>query len=177
MSLTNEIVGFLARHKRPNTETALDILHSHAPEKGHITTSAMIVNKTHHVLAIHHIKHNMWLLPGGHVDAGETPLQACIREVEEEVGIIVKPRIDQAFLDVDVHPIKDKAGHVHWHIDLRYDFEVTETGLDLAEREIAGAEWVSISELQTLQGGIYAPLASLWLEKKGRRSAPGFELI
>ena len=28
-----------------------------------------------------------WCLPGGHLEAGETPLQCIVREVEEEMGI------------------------------------------------------------------------------------------
>lgn len=32
-----------------------------------------------------------WTFPGGMIDKGETPLQAAVREVSEEVGIIVNP--------------------------------------------------------------------------------------
>jgi 8-oxo-dGTP diphosphatase len=28
-----------------------------------------------------------WSVPGGHIDFGETPREACIREVEEEIGV------------------------------------------------------------------------------------------
>lgn len=31
-----------------------------------------------------------WVLPGGHLEAGETPVQAAAREAEEECGINVK---------------------------------------------------------------------------------------
>lgn len=33
-----------------------------------------------------------WALPGGRLDAGETPEQAALREVEEEVGIALVPQ-------------------------------------------------------------------------------------
>lgn len=37
-----------------------------------------------------------WTLPGGVIDAGETPLEAAIRETKEEVGIALSPE-DIAF--------------------------------------------------------------------------------
>ena len=34
-----------------------------------------------------------WTFPGGVVDAGETPLQAAVRETREEVGLVIDPAI------------------------------------------------------------------------------------
>ena len=31
-----------------------------------------------------------WDIPGGYVEEGESPLQACIREVDEELGVRVE---------------------------------------------------------------------------------------
>lgn len=41
--------------------------------------------------------HGLLEFPGGGIEAGETPLEAVVREVEEEVGIIVKPE-DATFM-------------------------------------------------------------------------------
>ncbi len=48
-----------------------------------------------------------WALPGGHIDQGEDPLQAAIREVQEETGVIITPE-----------EIKLKAVALNSHLDL-----------------------------------------------------------
>ncbi len=39
------------------------------------------------VLLVHHRKLDLWLAVGGHIDENETPDQALLREIKEEVGI------------------------------------------------------------------------------------------
>jgi mutator protein MutT len=43
-----------------------------------------------YVLLIYRPKHADWQYPKGHMDQGETPEQAAVREVEEECGIQVE---------------------------------------------------------------------------------------
>lgn len=41
------------------------------------------------VLIRYHDKHDMWLVPGGHIELNETPPTAALREVKEETGLDV----------------------------------------------------------------------------------------
>ena len=48
-------------------------------------------------------------VPAGHVDAGEIPSEALIREVKEEIGISIKPE-DVKFVHTSFRPMMDKTG-------------------------------------------------------------------
>ena len=43
------------------------------------------------ILLSHETVSGWWLVPGGGLEAGETPEACCVRETEEETGLIVKP--------------------------------------------------------------------------------------
>lgn len=55
------------------------------------SANILLENSRHELLIINQTYRNIWSVPGGVIDTGETPLEAAIREVKEEVGIIVKP--------------------------------------------------------------------------------------
>ena len=50
----------------------------------------------------------LYSVPAGHVDVGESPLEAAVREAKEEVGITVDPQ-DLTFVHV-VHNRKESVG-------------------------------------------------------------------
>lgn len=54
-----------------------------------IGVKAFIVNDKHEILLVEHTYMHGWHLPGGGVSPNETPLEAVIREVREETGIII----------------------------------------------------------------------------------------
>lgn len=43
------------------------------------------------ILLSHETKSGWWLIPGGGLEANESPEECCVREVEEETGYIVSP--------------------------------------------------------------------------------------
>ena len=81
----------------------------------HVTGSAIVVGPRGTVLHWHK-RVGGWMQPGGHVDAGETPWRAALREAEEETGLPMRhPEGGPRLVHLDVHP----AGP-HVHLDLRY---------------------------------------------------------
>jgi mutator protein MutT len=51
---------------------------------------AIITNAEGKVLLCHRTDMDAWNLPGGRVEAGETPWHAVVREVEEETSLLVE---------------------------------------------------------------------------------------
>jgi 8-oxo-dGTP pyrophosphatase MutT (NUDIX family) len=82
----------------------------------HVTASGIVVGRRGTVLHLHR-RLGIWMQPGGHIDAGETPDQAALREATEELGLdVAHPAAGPCLLHLDVH----EAAYGHLHLDLRY---------------------------------------------------------
>lgn len=82
----------------------------------HVTGSAVVVGRRGTVLHLHKRLHR-WLQPGGHLEPGEEPWAAALRESQEETGLVLShPVGGPRLLHVDVHD----AASGHTHLDLRY---------------------------------------------------------
>lgn len=118
---------------------------------GHITSSGLVI-KNNQVLLIFHpyIKH--WLQPGGHVDEGESPLDAAIREVFEETGYVCEMDSENTDpIDVDIHEISanpKKGESTHLHIDLLYRLRILR---EEEPREGIECRWFNFNEVENIR--------------------------
>lgn len=86
-----------------------------AAQPTHATASALVVG-CRGVLLHKHKRLGRWMQPGGHIDPGELPQVAVLREVVEETGLRVAHLDGARVCHVDVH----EAARGHLHLDLRY---------------------------------------------------------
>ena len=54
--------------------------------------SRAVVVRDGMILLSHETVSGWWLVPGGGMEEGETPEECCVRETEEETGLIVRPQ-------------------------------------------------------------------------------------
>lgn len=107
------------RRAREQVLTALGQLGRPLDEQAdprHVTGSAVVVGPRGTVLHLHKRLHQ-WMQPGGHLDPGEAPWEAALRESTEETGLTLRhPAHGPRLIHVDVH----NAANGHEHLDLRY---------------------------------------------------------
>lgn len=136
----------------------------------HITASMVVFNTTGSaVLLVHHKASDAWMFPGGHVDAGEDPAGAALREVFEETGVSARivggPRLElpgmvwlpSPWLTCEM-PAPAKPGRpgqpaeaAHTHVDMLFVGVASSAAELVAQRdEVHGVRWVPLDELDGL---------------------------
>ncbi|MFD4630207.1 NUDIX domain-containing protein [Streptomyces sp. NPDC058284] len=84
-----------------------------SPAQPTMSAAAVLTNGDGEYLIVKPGYKNGWNLPGGGVDEGETPRQACTRELKEELGIDQTP--GRLLLSAYVHTAD--GAHIYWVFD------------------------------------------------------------
>jgi 8-oxo-dGTP pyrophosphatase MutT (NUDIX family) len=80
-----------------------------------------------------------WCLPKGHLENGETPEQAAVREIEEETG--VTGRVIATLPGVEYWFVEKGSRRVHKRVDYFLLAYVRGSAADFDAHEVSGAEW------------------------------------
>jgi 8-oxo-dGTP pyrophosphatase MutT (NUDIX family) len=128
---------------------------------GHVTCSAVVIDRDRRVLHIGHRMTGLRLCPGGHVEEEDrTLLAAAVREVCEEAGLrpgdlCLTPQFLDEPIDVDVHDIdatQAKGEPAHQHFDFRFVFYLTAAQpptLALQDEEVTAAQWLPFADVRS----------------------------
>lgn len=130
----------------------------------HLTGSAVVTGPLG-VLLHRHRRLGLWLQPGGHIDAGEDPLAAAVRETWEETGVRAAP-VTTRLLHVDCHD----AG-THRHLDLRFHLDGGTVAPAPPPGESQDVRWFAWEEAmavadQSLRGALARVRASVAGERR-----------
>lgn len=98
--------------------------------------------------------YNTWSMPGGHLDAGETPEETAVREVHEETGLVVANPQFIGYTN-DIFPNAQKH-----YLTLWMAVELTSGEPRITDSyEMGDFEWVSLAELAQREN-LFLPLVN-----------------
>lgn len=113
-------------------------------------TCAIFIVKNQKVLLIEHKKLKRWLPPGGRIEENETPDEAALREVYEEVGLRVKllapahkPLANVRIIHPPIHIQVEHNPHGADNLDFIYYAELCDNSafVKLNQKEASDFEW------------------------------------
>ncbi len=103
------------------------------------------------VFLLNHNKAKTWLMPGGHVDEGNSLRQTAVEELSEELNLDILGFKLEPIHIAEIETKGSNAGHVD--VTLCYKIEVADTnevGKFVQEKEAAEARWFDVDEASNL---------------------------
>jgi 8-oxo-dGTP pyrophosphatase MutT (NUDIX family) len=120
---------------------------------GHVTASLIVLDPDSSAfLLIEHPKIKKWIQPGGHVDADDSsPLDAALRELKEETGLIDPEVLNQGRpIDLSVHLFPHRSDRpAHFHFDVRFVVRAKSAEIPVSPENLA-VRWMPLEEVGQL---------------------------
>ena len=93
----------------------------------------------------HHTKADDWIPPGGHIEPGETPSDAAVREMKEELNVVITKNQIEAW-NLSVKPINRPNSGCIAHYDVWHLVHISEQDFDYDPGEYHDAGWFDVKE-------------------------------
>lgn len=93
----------------------------------------------------HHKKANDWIPPGGHIEPCETPIDAAVREMQEELDTVITPDQLEPFA-LSVKPINRPESGCMTHYDVWYLVNTSVQPFKYLETEYYYAGWFPLGD-------------------------------
>lgn len=110
----------------------------------------LLVHDNHALVVKNWLGAGGWALPGGGIEPNESPEQAAIREIQEELGFAIEPG---ALKPLGIHVAIERGG-----LKSKYHLFIVELlerpDLVIKTDEIVGHKWVAITELINAPKGV-----------------------
>jgi len=120
------------------------------PNKVTVSAGGVVINEQGMVLVVNQ-NGTSWSLPKGHVDPGEEPLQAAIREIREESGItdvqFLRPLGAYGRFKIGLVTREDMQ---EWKVLLFFLFKTNQNKLNPQDDHHPEARWVQPDEVENL---------------------------
>jgi diadenosine hexaphosphate hydrolase (ATP-forming) len=97
--------------------------HARTPLRTVEGAGGVVINGAGRVLMIRH-KNGTWVFPKGHIEAGESKVDAAVREVEEEAGVVASIHDPRMTWQTDYVNPRREARRITWYL---LTTEATET--------------------------------------------------
>ncbi len=93
----------------------------------------------------HHIKADDWIPPGGHIEPGETPSDAAVREMQEELKVEITKDMLEPF-DLSVKVVGREEVGCMTHFDIWHLVHIPVQEFDFLRSEYYDARWFSVQD-------------------------------
>ncbi|HEY3503728.1 MAG TPA: NUDIX hydrolase [Actinocatenispora sp.] len=117
---------------------------THNPTRAAMAAGALFVDEAGRVMLVKPTYKNFWDIPGGYVEPGESPAEACAREVREELGI--EPQIGR-LLVTDWAPTEKDGDKVLFVFDGGQLTAEQHSAIHVQTAELVRYEYAAISDL------------------------------
>lgn len=119
----------------------------HQPARATAAAGALFTDDCGRILLVRPTYKDFWDIPGGYVEPGETPYEACTREVAEELGI--RPPIG-SLLVVDWAPAPNEGDKVLFVFDGGTLNNITQAAIQLQATELAEYRFITLTDAAAL---------------------------